>query len=322
MRIKMYNKVMLRGTKSSFCAHALFALRVLAAICVVCLCALISACTQQESTSGSSFTLQTRIIDATYDESAALGENNAYIDTSHVAQGYVGASCINDARIKLQVTSGNTSYNYNVSGDGTPTIAPLTFGDGTYTFRLMQNTSENNYVELYQTSANVVLDDENSPYVRPNIFCNYTENSECVSRARELVSSCATQGEAVEAICSWVIDNISYDDEKALELQSATDYVPNPDATIESGTGICFDYASLGAAMLRSQGIPTQIVTGYVSPNGIYHAWIMIYIDGTWTTAQFSVEENTWSRVDLTFAAGSSNANIGDGKEYTDRYVY
>ena len=98
--------------------------------------------------------------------------------------------------------------------------------------------------------------------------------------------------------------------------------MPNPDETLSSKTGICFDYASLGAAMLRAVGIPTKIVCGYVSPGQIYHAWIMVYIDGTWTSAQFDVESKTWSRVDLTFAAGGTTENVGDGKEYTDRYVY
>ena len=74
--------------------------------------------------------------------------------------------------------------------------------------------------------------------------------------------------------------------------------------------------------MLRSQGIPTKIVTGNVSPDNIYHAWIMVHIDGTWKNAQFSVNPNTWSRVDLTFAANGANSNVGDGKSYTDRYVY
>ena len=75
--------------------------------------------------------------------------------------------------------------------------------------------------------------------------------------------------------------------------------------------------------MLRSQGIPAQLVTGYVSPGDIYHAWMMVYVDGSWQTASFTVEQNAWSRVDLTFAAASDAAQyVGDGKTYTDRYIY
>ena len=48
----------------------------------------------------------------------------------------------------------------------------------------------------------------------------------------------------------------------------------------------------------------------------------MVYIDGTWQTAEFSVSPETWSRVDLTFVASGSTEFTGDGASYTDRYVY
>ena len=48
----------------------------------------------------------------------------------------------------------------------------------------------------------------------------------------------------------------------------------------------------------------------------------MVKIDGTWQSARFSVSPNTWSRIDLTFAATGGGANVGDGESYTDRYVY
>lgn len=275
-----------------------------------------------EQTSGASFTPATSINDVTFDEASATGENGALIDTSHVAQGYVGVSATSQARLKLIVTSGEATYNYDIPEDATPAFAPLTFGSGAYQFRVMQNTSGNNYVELCSTTADVELESEFAPYLRPSIICNYSEDSACVAKARELVADATTQAEAVEDICEWIVGNVSYDDEKAAELADATGYISDPDETLSSGKGICLDYAALGAAMLRSQNIPTQIVTGYVSPDGIYHAWIMVYIDGTWTSAQFKVSANTWSRVDLTFAASGSGGTVGDGKEYTDRFVY
>lgn len=271
---------------------------------------------------GTAFTPATTIEQSTFDVSAAQGENGALVDTSHVADGYVGASAASSARCKLQIVSGQASCNFDLPQDGTAIICPLSFGNGAYTFRVMQNTSGNNYVELYSTSADVALASEFAPFVRPNVYCNYTTSSACVTKARELVKDASNQAEALEDVCAWIVDNVTYDDAKAAQLKDATGYVPNPDETLASGTGVCFDYASLGAAMLRSQGIPARIVTGNVSPNNIYHAWIMVYIDGTWKSAQFSVKANTWSRVDLTFAASGDNANVGDGKDYTDRYVY
>lgn len=277
--------------------------------------------TQNEAT-GAAFTPATSIQDATYDASAATGQNGALIDTSHAAQGYVAASATSTSRLKLQVSMGETAYNLDLATDGTPTVAPLSMGSGSYTIRVMQNTTGNNYVELARTTVDAQLESEFAPFLRPSAVCNYNENSACVARARELVADCTNQGEAVEAICTYITENITYDEEKAAQLKDASGYLPDPDQTLSDGKGICFDYASLGAAMLRSQGIPTQIVTGNVSPDNIYHAWIMVYIDGTWKSASFSVEQNTWSLVDLTFAAGGSTAYTGDGKEYSQRYVY
>ena len=145
---------------------------------------------------------------------------------------------------------------------------------------------------------------------------------ETVAKARDLTADAANQGEAVQRVCEFVVGHVSYDTDKARELSNATGYIPNPDATLESGLGVCFDYASLGAAMLRSLGFPTKIITGYVSPGDLYHAWIMVYVDGSWKTGEFSVSADSWSRVDLTFAASGSTEFTGDGTSYTERYVY
>ena len=279
-------------------------------------------CSSGDSAAGASFSAKSSVDTVNFNDSAAEGANEALIDTSQVSRGAVGVSVTNSEHIKFQIASGQYTETFDIPGDGTPTWCPLAYGSGSYTFSVMQNTSGNNYVELYSTSANVSLESEFAPFLLPNVFCNYTEDSACVSKARELVSNASNQAEAVKAICNWVVENVSYDDVKASSLKTSTGYIPDPDETLSSGTGICFDYASLGAAMLRSQGIPTKIVTGYVSPGNIYHSWIMVYIDGTWKSAQFNVTSNTWSRVDLTFAASSDNKNVGDGKSYTDRYVY
>lgn len=279
-------------------------------------------CSQANQAEGAAFSSATSITPAAFDAHAATGDASASIDASQTSSGFVGACATSDAHLKFQITQGDHSANYDLPNDGTPIVCPLTFGNGTYTFRIMLNTQGNNYVELYSATADVSLESEFAPFIRPNVYCDFNEESACVEKARELVANATNEAEALEAICTWIVDTISYDDAKASQLKSATGYVPNPDETLASGTGVCFDYASLGAAMLRSQGIPTKIVTGYVSPGDIYHAWIMVYIDGTWKSAQFSVDSNTWSRIDLTFAASGGGENVGNGESYTDRFVY
>ena len=244
------------------------------------------------------------------------------IDISHVAQGYVVASYSSAARLKFQVSRGDMAYNYDLPNDGTPTVFPVNMGDGAYLFRVMKNVDSSNYVEVESTEADVALESEFAPFVIPNQFCNYNDASACVAKARELTAEAANQGEAVQCVCEYIMENVSYDTAKAEQVSTVAGYIPDPDETLASGKGVCFDYASLGAAMLRSLGFPTKIITGYVSPGDLYHAWIMVYVDGTWKTGEFSVNPDTWSRVDLTFAASGSTEFTGDGTSYTDRYVY
>lgn len=244
------------------------------------------------------------------------------IDVSHVNEGYVTAKATDASRLKFQVSCGDMSYNYDLPNGGTPAVFPVNMGDGSYLFRIMRNTEGSNYVEIMSASADVSLMSEFAPFTIPNAFCNYTPTSASVAKGRELTSGASNQGEAVQSICTFIVDNITYDTDKAVKLSTMTGYVPDPDETLSTGTGICFDYASLAAAMLRSEGFPTKIITGYVGGESIYHAWIMIYVDGEWKTGLFSVNPQTWSRVDVTFAAAGNNEFVGDASAYTDRYVY
>lgn len=249
-------------------------------------------------------------------------EGDPSIDLSHDSDGYVAVQASNESRLKFQVKKGEMAYNYDMPNDGTYAVFPVNMGDGSYDFRIMKNTEGSNYVELMSESDNVSLSSEFAPFIVPNQFCNYNPSSACVAKARELTSSVSNQGDALRVICTYLVDNITYDKEKAVQVSNATGYIPSPDETLSTGKGICFDYASLAAAMLRSMGLPTKIITGYVGAESIYHAWIMVYIDGQWHSAAFSVNPQSWSRVDVTFAAAGNNEFVGDGSAYTDRYVY
>lgn len=273
-------------------------------------------------TSGPAYAVPDPILLSNFSESAAVTSAGGSIDVSSVSKGYVGASAVNSSRLKFQVVKGERSYNYDLPGDGTPIICPINMGSGSYTFRIMQNTSGSSYVEVASTTADVALESEFAPFLVPNLFCDYTASSAAVAQARSLAAGAQNEGDVVRAVYDWMVDSITYDKGKAAELADATGYVPSPDATLSSRDGICFDYASLAAAMFRSLGIPCQIITGYVSPDNIYHAWNMIYIDGRWVAAQITVNPDTWTRVDLTFAAAGAGGTIGDGTSYTDRYVY
>ena len=254
------------------------------------------------------------------ERASAAGE--VELDLSAAAQGYVAVSAASEQRLKFQTIKDDVTYTYDIASDGTPSIFPLQSGNGEYTFRVMENVVDTKYAELMSESCSVTLDDEFQPFLRPSDYTDYSESSECVKKAAELARMAGDALGLVSAVYDFVCSSVTYDREKAATVQSG--YLPDPDETMRTGQGICFDYAALAAAMLRSQGIPTKLVFGFVSPNDVYHAWNMFYTERTgWVTVSFEVRGDTWNRIDLTFAANGADSDfIGDGSNYAELYFY
>lgn len=280
----------------------------------------LSGAPEEGETSGDAF--KAEFHSAEFDSGKASGSSKAAIDTSSADKGYVAARAKSDARLKFQVSLNGQAYNYDLPKNGTSIVCPLSMGSGTYQLSILQNTGSNRYATLYSTSVSAQISNETAPYLIPSVFCSYTKKSNCVAKAAELTKDAGNQGDALESIYNYVVSHVTYDKEKAKQLAGGSGYIPNPDDTLATGKGICLDYASLTAAMLRSIGIPCKIVTGYVSGNDIYHAWNMVYIDGTWKTTSIDVQNRTWTRLDPTLASAGSLPTVGDGSGYTDRYQY
>ncbi len=259
---------------------------------------------------------------AAFHEGAAEGNDSVKIDLSQTSQGIVAATAKAAGKVKFQVILGEAAYTYDLSSEGAPGVFPLQSGNGHYSFRVLENVSGSKYAMLYQTEADVQIEDEFAPFLRPSVYTNYSAASACVTKARELAATAEDANGVVHAVFDFICSNVVYDREKAATVQAG--YVPKPDETLSTGKGICFDYAALAAAMLRSQGIPTKMIFGYVSPNDVYHAWNMFYTEDTgWVTVDYQVSEDSWNRLDLTFSAnGADGSFIGDGSNYTDVYYY
>ena len=260
--------------------------------------------------------------DAVYDESSAQGNSEVLVDLSGVDEGYFALICYSDVKTKLQVFKGDEVYTYDVVL-GKEQIFPLQMGNGTYTIKVMKNIVDTKYSELYCCTAEVDMADEFDPFLRPSQYADYDESSDCVKKAAEIAASSADGNGFITGVYDYVCKNITYDKKKAENIQPG--YIPDPDSTLNEGKGICFDYASLAASMLRSQGIPTKIIFGYVGDSGdLYHAWNMYYTEESgWVAVEFEVSEDEWNRLDLTFSAnGSDSRFIGDGSNYLDVYQF
>lgn len=260
-------------------------------------------------------------LDSGFHEETARDCGAVLFDASGAAQGYVAVSARSEQKLKLQVSCGEMTYTYNLDSAGEPAVIPLNMGDGSYTFRLMENIGGSKYACSWKEDLQVQQEDEFQCFLRPSQLVNYTEGSACVAEAKRLAENCETDADAAAAIYKYLVRHISYDSEKAATVEPG--YLPDPDETLASRKGICFDYASLAAAMMRSLGIPCKLIMGYVD-GSLYHAWNTFYTrEQGWVTVEIKVSSHFWTRIDTTMAAGGTSANdLLDDSKYTTRYTY
>lgn len=192
------------------------------------------------------------------------------------------------AKILLLVEKDGVRYTYPIV-DSDINQFPLQLGNGDYTVRVMQNTTGNSYKEL--SKANVTLDlvNSNSVFLESIQDIEFSDSSLAVIKAKALTKGLIKDEDKVQAIYNYVTKNYKYDYDKAKTVTSG--YFPNVDTIYTSKIGICYDYSSLTAAMLRSVGVPTKLVKGYSTPTKkIYHAWNEVFVSGEWKVVDTTVD--------------------------------
>ncbi|MCR5666845.1 MAG: transglutaminase-like domain-containing protein [Eubacterium sp.] len=256
------------------------------------------------------------------DEATVYEDGSVLVDETKLSSGYLAISAEEDNELKLKITHSEESYIYDIANDGTAEFFPLNMGDGTYEVVILGFVSEAKYAKIFSADYEVSMENEFDPYIRPNKVVTYSQDSECVKLVTELAKKAEDDADLVSIVYEYLCDHVSYDNEKAETVESG--YLPNPDETLETGKGICFDYAALAASMFRSAGIPCQLITGYVSPSNVYHAWNKVYLESQgWVTVEIAADAKDWNRIDITFAAsGVDTEKVEDDTLYTQRYVY
>ena len=249
------------------------------------------------------------------------------IDASNIGDGYIMIKFTGTGKQELRVITTGPSgenYTYRLNNTGKFEVFPLSDGNGAYKIAVYQNVSGTRYSLLLSQNITASLTDEFAPFILPNQYVNYTENSAIVKKAAELTQKSTTELEKVEAVYNFVTANFSYDTSKAQTVQSG--YLPDVDKILATKKGICFDYAAVMAAMLRSQNVPTKLVIGYAGTT--YHAWLNVYTPETgWVEGVIFFDGKTWKLLDPTFAStgrGSQEimAFISDGKNYSAKFLY
>ena len=253
------------------------------------------------------------------------GNADASIDASNATEGYVMVKYTGDAakvRMLIETPAGNT-YNYLMALDGQYDVYPLSEGSGTYKIGVYENLHDDQYAAAFTQSVNVTLKDEYSMFLYPNAYVDFNANSEAVKKGLVLASGANSDLDVVRSVYHYVIKNVTYDYDKAATVQSG--YIPTVDETLATGKGICFDYASLMGAMLRSQGIPTRLEIGYAGTE--YHAWISVYTPETgWIDKIIQFDGNNWTLMDPTLGSYASSSTVKkyleDDNYYQLKYKY
>ncbi|MDE5860483.1 MAG: transglutaminase-like domain-containing protein, partial [Oscillospiraceae bacterium] len=257
-----------------------------------------------------------------------ISGTNAEVDYSNANEGYISVIYTGSAAGgKVRIKCGDIQYDHDLSV-GVREFFPL-MDSGSYSVKVYEQFSGSKYAEIADGSFDVKIKSSTGMYLYPNKYVDFSSSSSCVKKAAEVCAGVTDDVEKIALIFTYVTENITYDKALAEDVRTGkvTTYVPNPDSALAAGKGICYDYASLFAAMCRSQGIPARLVKGYADPN-IYHAWNEVYTDETgWITPELFLKKKGYNIADATFYAGNSDKQkiadyISNDGNYSALYRY
>lgn len=249
----------------------------------------------------------------------------ATLDFSNAAQGYCMIKYTGDnPKIKVQITKGSVQYTYDLNARNAYEVFPFSEGNGTYSIKVFEQVSGNQYSQALSKDVPVSLANQYLPFLYPNQYVNFNAQSAVVQTGAQVAAGASDEIGVVTAVYNYVVDNFTYDTARAASVQSG--YLPNVDQVLASKKGICFDYAAVMTAMLRSQDIPTKLVVGYTG--SLYHAWVNVYVEGVgWVDNFIYFDGVNWKLMDPTMASSAKNSEdikkyIGDGANYKSKYSY
>ncbi len=222
-----------------------------------------------------------------------------------------------DVKHKLQVLCGDRHIEYNLKADGSIEDFSLQFGSGDYTVRILQNESGSSYVENETKKFIVSLSSETVPYLNSVQNVRWDYNAQPIKDVRKIIAPALEKAaddelltECTRSLYSYICAHIKYDNDKAQNI--GYDYLPDIEQTYTDEKGICYDYASLFGAMLRSIGIPTKLVKGYAKETpDVYHAWNEVYLDGEWKVIDTTLDATSGAQEQM-FKSASDYTKVSE----------
>ena len=212
----------------------------------------------------------------------ASAANVDIIDTTNANYGFVTVRYTSDAKLKVGIQYGNEKVSYKNCPSGKDAVFSLEHGDGTYTISLCENISGTTYRIVTSKRVNARIENAYAPYLIATTDVQFTSGDDVCKKAAELCKDAKTDMDKVTAIYNYIAGHYTYDTRLADDIASGrvSKYIPDTAATLASDKGICYDLASLFAAMCRSQNIPCTLTKGYAGSS--YHAWNKVNVNGSW----------------------------------------
>lgn len=234
------------------------------------------------------------------------------LDTSKLDQGVIGINyeVPKDGKYLVYITKGSDKISYPYTYTGATSYFPLQFGDGSYSIGVMKQLEGTRYIYVFIKTALLDLKDPIILYTQSIQNINFNSDMSAIKFATKYVTDSSTNRQKLFSFSDYLISRMTYDFSKIPTLTSS--YVPNIEDTFTTEKGICYDYSSLLAAFLRSQGVPTKLVKGYSKHVEGYHAWNEIFINGRWLIVDTTVDNTL----------GLSTLKIRNRNDYTKTYEY
>jgi len=205
------------------------------------------------------------------------------IDKSRAADGVVSVQYNEPLKktIKVRVEHSAGVYDYVIL-DNDATALPLQLGAGTYKITVAENVSGTKFRVIKTDTVTVDKIDEKKLYTNSIQLINFNGKMVSIVELNKLVAAAKTDKEKIDIIYTFIITHFTYDFDKASKVKSSSTYIPAIDAVYAAKKGICYDYSSLFAAILRANGIPAKLQMGYYTKIEAYHAWNEVFMDGAW----------------------------------------
>lgn len=206
-----------------------------------------------------------------------VAENGVVVVTYPVESG---------VRYKALLEKDGVKYYYDLTSDYVR--LPLQMGEGTYRLAVLKNVSGKSYSYEYDTTFSVSNINDDQLFLNSTVNVEWSNSDMAIDMLNDLVSDQMNDQEKLTAIHKSLAETLSYDYDKFSKIKGA--YLPDINATFASKSGICYDFSSLLAAVLRSEGIPTKLVMGYRADTSVYHAWNEVLIDGEWLIVDLTLD--------------------------------